>query len=656
MPRGYWNFSRNIERISAYFFLFMGSINLFFGALQLANIQKIDFFFVYMPEIIDLTLFSPYLDRGIWGTSLAVTLFIPVIMRIVKHVKIPPLMIFSHFILPGSCIVYATKFFQQGLQFLTLSGFLAIVMTIRYSQKLLSVSSIESLVRVAIGILAFIVTIQLGSLIVLILYPLLGPIFFSANPFRCFPRIHINLFYATYPLLLTTLIAFLSSWFWMPLKKILFKASNRFASVRQLIIRFQCKPSAVQKFHYSYNNFDLQKIVPILVLLSSAFLGIFLIRYAQIFGGELLGVDDEWYIRSLDRVSNLSKLKAILISEPRWTYLLMLYFIKIATSQSAAAVVGFGSIPLIFFFSITVYFLVSVGKNNRFLALLSSILTTFSIQTTVGLFAGIYANWLAISGVVLFFFLFLYAFQKQSYKFMLLSIFISFLVLFSHPWTWGILMAIVITYAFVTSLLVKFGSQRSSINKRELVWPMAVILSNLIFALIILLMAKNIPFISGAHKGIHSGYVDIVKSFSIENFLNFRAILSSTLAFYVGGLFAIPPLLTLAILGVWASRNYSDRFNRLLLSWITIPLGLSLFTISFWQWRLLYIIPFQIPVSIGVFFIIEKINQFNKRNWTKPRVTNNVFKLLLIISTILLASNYALGSLVSFLGNLLIFH
>ncbi len=649
MPRKYLSILNGIHMLPAYFVLFTVGVNFFFGALQLANSIKIDFFFAYMPKVVKLTIFSPSIDRGLWATSLIIILLVPIVSRIFIRNRIPQFIIFTHFIAPASCIVYLAKSFQQGLMFLTLGGFLALIMMIRYSHELLSLAPVEALVAVSISILVILISIQMGSLIVLILYPFLGPIFFATSPFQCLPKIHVHLFYVAYPLMMTFLVTLLVSWFWMPLLNFLIRATKRLAVRNQSLLRLSTNKARAR------NNFGSHRIVQIMVLFSLIGLSSFVIYYAHSFGKEPLGVDDEWYRGRLDGIASLEDLKRVLITEPRWPYLLLLYAIKAATSQNSIAVVNFGPVLLISLLSVTVYWLVNIGKNNRQLASLSSILTVFSMQTTVGLYTGIYANWLALSGMVAFFAFLLQALQKQKKKYIFLSIITSILVLLSHPWTWGILIGIIVCYSFITFLLLYFSSHGRSWDKRQLVYPLVIILFNLMFALIVLLMARHTPFISGAQSGIYSGYFDVANTLSIGNLLDFRKILSFTLAYYVGGLVAAPPIFLLAILGVWASRRYVDNFNRILLSWIIVPLMACFLTISFWQWRLLYLIPFQIPISIGVFFAIEKISQLYKRSSETSCKALNIFQLLLVASTILLAFNYALGSIVSFVGNLIIF-
>src|SRR5207237_6123315 len=87
------------------------------------------------------------------------------------------------------------------------------------------------------------------------------------------------------------------------------------------------------------------------------------------------------------------------------------------------------------------------GCRNTRVAGLARLLTAFSFQFTVGMWAGYYANWLALGESYLFLGLLLRFSNSKSTTSLVGLVVASVALLFTHPWTWDLM--IVITAIFL---------------------------------------------------------------------------------------------------------------------------------------------------------------------------------------------------------------
>ena len=63
--------------------------------------------------------------------------------------------------------------------------------------------------------------------------------------------------------------------------------------------------------------------------------------------------------------------------------------------------------------------------------------------------AAIYSNWLALIEAYIFLGLYLLAVNGKNVKFLVLSVLVSVLMLYTHPWTWSFLMAVLGLYFLI---------------------------------------------------------------------------------------------------------------------------------------------------------------------------------------------------------------
>jgi hypothetical protein len=312
---------------------------------------------------------------------------------------------------------------------------------------------------------------------------------------------------------------------------------------------------------------------------------------------------------------------------------LFMYSVQRATSLPPATVVRIMPVLLGVGLSLAVFWFVKVGTKNELAALMSSLFTSFSFQTTVGVFAAFLANWLALIETFVLLAFLMESLEKHSWRPGLVSAAIGVAVLLTHPYTWDALMVILLSY---------------------LAWILWRKRSEGVFGMKLLtfLLAANLFFyaayaLAPFGKGVSSGASGIVQSFassvSISNLLNLQNGLASIIQEWVGGLFANPLLIALAVAGVFSMFDFTKRFNRLMVLWVLVP-SIALLAVSpdpFYI-RFTYLIPLQIPAASGLLWVIEKLED----RWGRFK-TNETFRTLtisIVVLVVLFLLNYALRS------------
>jgi len=393
-------------------------------------------------------------------------------------------------------------------------------------------------------------------------------------------------------------------------------------------------------------------LLPKLALLFSIICGIYLTYAPYIANNQgVRGVDTLWYYQLLDQTKNMEDLKNVLLHEPRAFYLLLLYIVRLITSQSSLTVVQVTPALLAIFLVLSTYYLVKTGTKNAWLASLASIFATFSIHTTVGMFAGIFTNWLAISLIMVSLTLLLKALEKRSKLYLLYLLFAglsSLLIFLIHRWTWGITMGIFASY-LILSLARLIGKRPNA--KQEAMSGLFLLLFNLspslaaiIFpSLMVGILAAMPSFVAGDIWGRLTAYI------SLFNLSQLWQNVFVTLTQFVGGSYDNSLILILSIIGLVAICDYKDNFNRILTSWaFMVAAVLTFYGHLEEMWRFLYDLPFPITAAIGIYFIIQNVNQrigTPSDAETSDKICFSTFQILLIAVIILALFNYTLRCL-----------
>jgi hypothetical protein len=239
---------------------------------------------------------------------------------------------------------------------------------------------------------------------------------------------------------------------------------------------------------------------------------------------------------------------------------------------------------------LAVYFLTRELTSNEIASLFASFLTATSFQVSIGIYAGFYANWFAlIIGYVSF--VFLIKFLKMPGNKLNLLVFsvLIVLLLFSHVYTWSIL---VIVMGVFLAIMFKLNHYR----RQSIVLLLLVVLASVIID-----VARTT--ITSSASGIERD-IEVAKVTGVgpEQFALRWSNLLRTIYSYVGGQFSNFIIFTLGLYWLFRS-SIREPATIFLITYLSI--GLFPFLLGDYriQTRVFYDIPFQIPAGIALYFI-----------------------------------------------------
>jgi len=367
-------------------------------------------------------------------------------------------------------------------------------------------------------------------------------------------------------------------------------------------------------------------------ILAVVFCSIFLVYYPYFYATRLIGVDTPWYYKNLVAMSNpegLSRLLSDYGAASRMPYLLILYVIQSVTALPPMFVVKLGPAVPAAFMGISTFFLIRTITRDTILASFSAFLGLFSIATTVAVYAGIFANWLALGWVALFLGLLLRAWSRPSPMRVLAATLVSIVILLTHAWTWGVVLASLMVFVGF-SMLYRLAARCSLIPSGALRVSLPIIVANLVLLLLVMSLLSRGEFMILSRSAL--------EAVNPGNLKSFHPALLFTFQYYVGGFFANPVVILPAIVGVVKSRRIDGKFSLLIFSLLLVTSIPLLLVGSWWQWRLLYMVPYQVLAAFSVAGVLRKVT------WSNGRLFGFCGALLMLV--ILLASlNYSLRCL-----------
>lgn len=308
---------------------------------------------------------------------------------------------------------------------------------------------------------------------------------------------------------------------------------------------------------------------------------------------EIVGADTVTYVNWLNDIrmneDNLMQ-QVFVVQNLGDRPLSLLFFYTVLTIFPDNPYQTIDRLPLIFspLLVLTVFFLTRELTSNEPISLLASFLTAISFQPLIGIYSGLYANWFAlIFGYLSIIFLLRYIRKKNNINGVFFAI-LLFLIMFSHVYTWTLLILFISIFLIVSFRLKLFQQKR--------------------IALVFLIITVSIAFDAGKSlmtdtplglvRDVSIMYKDEISGSQSSIWSN----LSQTFLVYGGGLFGNFLILSLCIYWLFRSnlREMPNLFIAIFLSLAILPI---LFGGELIQSRVLYNIPFQIPAAIGLFFL-----------------------------------------------------
>lgn len=309
-------------------------------------------------------------------------------------------------------------------------------------------------------------------------------------------------------------------------------------------------------------------------------------------GNRQVGVDTGFYVNwagALNNSINPSEFFYQAFVEQRGgdrpIALILLFALQKITNANLFSVVE--NVPLILgpALVLTVYFLTRELTSNDTVSLLAAFLTAISFHVLVGIYAGFYANWLALIFGYLGF-IFLFRFLKRGGKEnLVIYTGLTLLTLFSHVYTWSILA--IVTGVFL-AVMLKMNYKRN-----------ATLLLIALFSTVAVDLARTGL---GASSGFEEDAQIAERLVGPEQFTLRWNNLTYTTSTFVGGIFA-----NFIIFGLGLYWLFKTRMKEPVSTFIMVFLSVGILPFLFGEWviqtRVFYNIPFQIPAAIALFHV-----------------------------------------------------
>ena len=594
------------------------SLTLFFSLPALTSSVAIESYVGYAPRVVRLQVFGPRIDELIWLLA-TVTLAVAWVALqnrklLERHVTLLPI-----FFMFTSLSLHLSGREFSGAFLGMLSAIVTAFFPLLYRDGGFVMKQKESALGFITSLLTIAFVIEVGSAAGW-LFNILNPHApFDGEPRWIIPSLETDVFGLLYPLTLPALVVLMFSWLWVPCLKSLTKAINKkigrlSGEAQSGKIAFLGHEGVREKgldptSNNGIRNRCLGKSRYVAYITIPAIIGcsLLLVYYPYFYSARLIGVDTPWYYQNLLDISGPSGFSHVMSNygaSSRMPYLLILYVIMALTSFTPEFVVKIGPAVPAAFLGVATFFLMRSITRDDVLASLSAFLALFSITTTVGVYAGIFANWLALGWVVLFLGLLLRMWHKPSWPNILLSTLVSFAILLTHAWTWAVTLASLMVFVML-SLFLSLATHGTSPRGPAIKSSLLVVGMNLM----ILLLAASL-FLTGEFIHLSS---EGIAAISLNNFTSFPSAVAFTARYYVGGFIANPPIILIAIIGLVFSRRFGQHVSLLLSSILLVTSTPLLFVGSWWQWRLLYMVPYQLPAVFGVAMASQGITRSNGR-------------------------------------------
>jgi len=593
------------------------AVNVFFTALKIINLSNLTYHYSFKPQQISIVIFSPLTDQIIWAATLTIGSLIVLLTNLHKKtVKIALLTCLPIF---GLLLVFQTYLPITNVYGILLS-LLSVYLFIRYSQNFF-VNKQFSVIAVLVCLTCIVLCLEAASLLTWTwnLFVFRSP-FVQLAHWR-FAVIDLQLFSVFYSGLSWLFLAFLTCWLWLPCLKFLIPKINA---------KFEIMTTKTLHVNLSRPSQINGKVLA-LGLFATVALAAFVVYYptAHFSTSILLGTDSTYYFNWINELGLKGPLAALEMDRPFSN--LLLYSVQAFTAASTETIVRAAPIFCSAISCLVVFWFVNVGTKDKRLALMSALFTVFSFQTTVSLFVYSLSNWIALIEMFLIFGLFLKNSERHLVKSTVSLSFLGIILLLTHPYTWEVAIAILSTYVAYALL------RRRTEDKQKIKQLTAFLSVNIAF----FLSYSLLPFGSGLFKAGGAVLNHALPTIVLPNLLNLQLGFENMVKVWVGGLFANPLLIIIAIVGVFAVMDYSKRYNRLMLAWIAVPFAaLLMFSPeSFFYYRIVYLIPIQIFAASGLCLALDKLEAATK---LKSEKSFQMLKVLIVLLVVAFMFNYSL--------------
>jgi hypothetical protein len=357
---------------------------------------------------------------------------------------------------------------------------------------------------------------------------------------------------------------------------------------------------------------------------------------------KLRGVDTLYYLHQLLFVTTSpAQLTARIGVDHTAPYVLLLYMVRAITQWDPNQAVIAGSVVLAIFFVLASYFLAKEVTASLVAAGIAAILAAASFHTTVGLYAGIFENWLAMSLVLVYLLLLHRAITKPSRTIEISAIVTAYSVLLVHIWTWTILIAATAVAALL-NLTMNCRSRRNQDFRDSVKIFGHVLLFSTLPVIFVYFAADLLP----GFRDSMGNALWLAGSMSFSRLIDIVPNLSYTLDRYAGAFFTYPLIPLLSIMGMLSLARLDVRTAQMFAGWLISTSVPTIFSDPAYQWRILYVIPFEVLAAAGGVLLLKIIDWLGTQTGVREEHSRlmRTLKVLLVILILIDCGNYGIRS------------
>jgi len=604
-------------------FLAAGALFTFYSVIFLVNLLRVPFYLGYQRYEMHIVVLNPLLDLGIWVAALVLMAVLPFASNVRRVSRaVSGLQVVLIAALVASLLLGLG---EVAVGVLIALGVILLYTVLSRSGEVLQVRRGVALAFLALYGMAVLVAVE-GASLARWVYHLVAPSPILVGEGWRVAFTEVQMVNILYPVLGALLMFFVFSWVGeFTVKGLFSKGSGQSGSGG-----VASKP---------FNSFRLALIILAVALAAGLFINFYHYATAGVFNMGFPSTDAADYIKWLEGMVGMDVFGAFSYAagNDRFLYLIFQYLLFHLTSLSASTFVVF-VMPtiLMFLYALSAFLFVKVEKGF-FSASTVALISVFAFPVTVSLYGGFYTNWFTLVQVFLFLTLMIMAVRgRRGWRVLTLTGLTSIAVLFTHPWTWIVLMMVLIAYSLITLLMAGF----KRVEWRSTTWELGLI-ATLIGVNVLMYYVRGW---AGVGSGVAVGGFVTGPSLNISllNAGELASNLGRTFNLYLGGFYAYAPLIILSILGVISLLDYQNRYNRLLLAWVLVASSL-VFVNYPWHARFLYLTPFNIYAALGLLYIFNHIGSYVHSAGFGLRV-GEALRWMPYTLAVLFLFNYALGS------------
>jgi hypothetical protein len=574
------------------------AVHLFFGSISVLNELGLTFFYYY-PRMIRIIIFDTRIDLLVWVASV---LSVSALMITTlpkgneKRVAQVGLAILSASL--GLALLATTAAdlpSRLGVFLLFIAATAGFALLMSFHDQIFEQPSKSLIILTLVYLLALLVTIEISSAV----HNSIQAFDVNTSTGMQDAGTEVQLSYASYGLIPWLYVAFLFSWAWVPLVQRFLPRTAKLFEGNPTPVPGENRPNQSPLRSRILDALDPKLFLALAV---AVFIG-----YYPYFQNPpwIVGTDAYWrYYDPLVRISADGPFTAFRKALGEWhpVALMILYAAHLALQVSFLDIVRMAQLLLVMVLALLMWWFLGYRKDSSS-GLTIFLLSVLSITTTVGFYASILANWMAL---VVWVFFFAYLVSRSTGELgvvdFVVLLFLSTLILFIHPWTWGV---------FATAVLI--AAILGIVQERRRGLRTAGSLIGVIIADIALAFVSIGYLAAGQGRGV----VDALAyyTFVINN--------PSTIFWFWDALtwltrvwspFFSPLYLAVSIFGVFSLKSSTIRpwCKRLVFAWLFVsalgsilvaPVGFNVADPSGSEtqlWRLLYLTPFSVLAPFGI--------------------------------------------------------